>query len=249
MMYVKFIQDSYFKKNTKQSNDPLNKVIKALKNTKHPVKDVDIAEDNHLLITLVNVLDTSHTWYVFAPHIDIVNDKDEVVTLNLKGEEETVPNTSSKDPEDTPIPAKPTARMVTLPYPYGKVDLNASIIPNGSFTWAEALHNGERIPKNGGHVQAIIRLATEAQKVRNRLAKPMHITSWYRPEPFNSRAGGAKKSMHLGGAGLDFYVEGLTGSQLYSLLDPVWNGGLGMYKNKPRIVHIDVRGYKARWKY
>lgn len=127
------------------------------------------------------------------------------------------------------------------------IQLAASIIPNGNFTWSEATHGGTRMPPDQATVDAIVRIATLAQQARDRIGRPFIVTSWYRPPAINARVGGASQSRHIVGDAIDFYCEGLTGNQLYWALDPWWPGGLGRYTNFPALSHIDARGYRARW--
>ncbi|MDJ1184882.1 D-Ala-D-Ala carboxypeptidase family metallohydrolase [Roseofilum casamattae] len=127
------------------------------------------------------------------------------------------------------------------------IQLHASIIPGGYFTWAEAIHGGTRIPPNQATVNAIVRLADLAQQARDRMGRPFYITSWYRPPDINYRVGGVSNSRHIVGDAMDFYCEGLTGNQIYWFLDPWWPGGLGRYNRFPYICHIDARNYRARW--
>ncbi|HBQ98492.1 MAG: peptidase M15A [Roseofilum sp. Belize BBD 4] len=127
------------------------------------------------------------------------------------------------------------------------IQLHASIIPGGYFTWAEATHGGTRLPPNQSTVNAMVRIAVLAQQARDRMGRPFYITSWYRPPDINRRVGGVSNSRHIVGDGIDFYCDGLTGNQIYWFLDPWWPGGLGRYQRYPYIVHIDARSYRARW--
>lgn len=127
------------------------------------------------------------------------------------------------------------------------IKLDAPIIENGNFTWSEATHNGTRMPPNQEVVEAIVRIAKATQEVRNRLRLPMTVTSWYRTPQANRNCGGAKFSRHLVGDALDFVCEGMTGQQLYQFLDPWWEGGLGRYPRFFNLIHLDVRGTRARW--
>lgn len=144
-------------------------------------------------------------------------------------------------PEPAPAPARPQ-RWTTR-----NIQLAASIIPNGSFTWAEATQGGTRMPPNQATVDAIVRIARLAQEARDRIGRPFRVTSWYRPPAINRRVGGASQSRHIVGDAIDFYVDGLTGNQVYWSLEPWWRGGLGRYRKFPRLVHIDARSYRARW--
>lgn len=129
------------------------------------------------------------------------------------------------------------------------IQLAASILPSGNFTWAEATRGGTRMPPDQATVDAIIRIATLAQEARDRIGRPFMITSWYRPADVNARVGGASMSRHIVGDAIDFYCDGLTGRQLFWALDPWWTGGLGRYTQFPYLCHLDARGYRSRWAY
>lgn len=144
-------------------------------------------------------------------------------------------------PEPLPLPVRPSR------WTPDNLQLFASIIPNGNFTWAEATQGGTRMPPNQATVEAIVRIASLAQQARDRIGRPFIITSWYRPPDVNARVGGASNSRHIVGDAIDFYCEGLSGDQLYWALDPWWPGGLGRYTQFPELSHIDARGFRARW--
>jgi len=127
------------------------------------------------------------------------------------------------------------------------IQLYAAIITNGNFTWAEATSGGSRMPPDQETVDAIVRIARLAQQARDRIARPFHVTSWYRPPAVNARVGGVSNSRHIVGDAIDFYCDGLTGNQIYWALDPWWPGGLGRYPQYPYLSHIDARGFRARW--
>jgi hypothetical protein len=144
-------------------------------------------------------------------------------------------------PRPVPLPPRP-ARWNAR-----NIQLDASILPNGNFTWAEATRGGSHMPPNQETVEAIVRIAELAQQARDRIGRPFVITTWYRPTPASHRVGGATRSRHSIGDAIDFYCSGLTGDQLYWALDPWWPGGLGRYSQYSALVHLDARGYKARW--
>ncbi|MBD2103316.1 D-Ala-D-Ala carboxypeptidase family metallohydrolase [Leptolyngbya sp. FACHB-261] len=148
-------------------------------------------------------------------------------------------------PAPRPAPAPPRPDRWTP----RNIQLYASIIPGGNFTWAEATHGGSRMPPDQATVDAMIRIAKMAQLARNKIGRPFRITSWYRPPEINRQVGGASQSRHMVGDAIDFYVEGLTGNQLYWTLDSWWTGGLGRYTKFPALCHIDARTYRARWKH
>ncbi|MEM8613953.1 MAG: D-Ala-D-Ala carboxypeptidase family metallohydrolase [Cyanobacteria bacterium P01_H01_bin.105] len=146
-------------------------------------------------------------------------------------------------PKPPPLPTRPSR---WTPH---NIQLSAAIIPNGNFTWAEATRGGTRMPLNQSTVDGMIRIAKLAQQARDRIGRPFHITSWYRPPDINRQVGGASNSRHIVGDAIDFYVDGLTGDQIYWTLDPWWPGGLGRYRRFARLSHIDARGYRARWRH
>lgn len=122
--------------------------------------------------------------------------------------------------------------------------LRLSIIPNGNFTWGEALHNGQRLPDQLAHFDNIVALATAIQPYRTRSGKPWRVTSWYRPEPWNSRAGGSPNSLHKVGLAVDFVVD-LPWAEIRNLFKD-WRGGFGLYPNSGGHVHLDLGEY-SRW--
>lgn len=146
-------------------------------------------------------------------------------------------------PEPPPLPRRPDRWTLS------NIQLDATIVPNGSFTWAEATRGGARMPPNQAVLDAMIRIARMAQQGRDRIGRPFHVTSWYRPPEVNRRVGGASRSRHMVGDAIDFYCDGLTGNQIYWALDPWWPGGLGRYTQFPRLCHIDSRGFRARWRH
>ncbi len=127
------------------------------------------------------------------------------------------------------------------------IQIFAPIIPDGSFTWAEATHGGTWMPPDGATVDAVVRIAQLAQQARDRISRPFLVTSWYRPPHINRAVGGAIHSRHLVGDAIDFTCEGLSGDQIYWFLEPWWPGGLGRYTKFPHLCHIDARSYRARW--
>ncbi len=152
-------------------------------------------------------------------------------------------NTIESPPKPVPVVIpKPPVRWTPQ-----NIQLSASIIPNGNFSWAEATHGGTRMPANQATVDAMVRIAKLAQQARDRIGRPFMVTSWYRPPAINHAVGGATYSRHLVGDAIDFLCEGLSGNQLYWFLDPWWPGGLGRYVNFSKLCHIDARSYRARW--
>jgi len=152
-------------------------------------------------------------------------------------------NTTEAPPKPVPmvLPKRP-ARWTPQ-----NIQLWASIIPDGNFTWAEATHGGTQMPTNQATVDAMVRIAKLAQRARDRIGRPFIITSWYCPPSINRAVAEATYSRHLVGDAMDFICEGLNGNQLYWSLEPWWPGGLGRYIKFPYLCHIDARSYRARW--
>ncbi|MEM9002619.1 MAG: D-Ala-D-Ala carboxypeptidase family metallohydrolase [Cyanobacteria bacterium P01_F01_bin.86] len=144
-------------------------------------------------------------------------------------------------PRPAPLPSRPQR------WTPDNIQIGASIVPSGNFTWAEATRGGTRMPPDQATVNAIVRIARLAQEARDRIGRPFFITSWYRPPAVNARVGGVSLSRHIIGDAIDFYCDGLTGQQLYWALDPWWTGGLGRYTRYPYLCHLDARGERARW--
>jgi len=76
----------------------------------------------------------------------------------------------------------------------------------------------------------------------------LHITSAYRPPAYNRKVGGVGNSTHIDGLAADIYTDHLRTKALWEICDQVIGdkGGVGFYPNQG-FVHIDVRGYGARW--
>jgi uncharacterized protein YcbK (DUF882 family) len=82
--------------------------------------------------------------------------------------------------------------------------------------------------------------------LRNKVGKPIIITSGYRTPEWNAKCGGAKYSYHMRGMAADIKVNGMSAEQLAKELDAIIpeKYGIIVYKNW---VHFDVRtGKKYR---
>lgn len=83
------------------------------------------------------------------------------------------------------------------------------------------------------------------EDLRDRLGRPVTITSGYRCEEYNKKVGGAKHSQHRLGTATDIIVRGMDVYELYEIVKPMNPKGLGLYEN---FLHIDNReGKRARW--
>ena len=52
----------------------------------------------------------------------------------------------------------------------------------------------------------------------------------------------------MDGLAADIYCDGLTTEQLHDICDQIigYRGGVGYYP-KSGFIHVDIRGYQARW--
>ncbi|MBE9098640.1 YcbK family protein [Vacuolonema iberomarrocanum] len=189
------------------------------------------------------------TWYVDEKHAQVEFDDDVVYPLP-EARNRPVPagTPASSTASATAASASKTFSGPTIDLPgHGTVYLAQPIIPNGNFNWAEATKNGSRIPRTKAEVDNILALAKPLQQAREQLGRSFRVTSWYRPEPFNSRVGGARRSQHLGGRAADLVVSGMNGRQVARELIAWWPGGVGTYAgNRSHIIHLDV-GPRRKW--
>ena len=80
--------------------------------------------------------------------------------------------------------------------------------------------------------------------------KGVIINSGYRCPSYNKKVGGATNSQHMSNPlkAADIRVIGVTPKQLGEIADRLNpNGGVGL--GGKNIIHVDVRGHKARWYY
>lgn len=185
--------------------------------------------DNHVKVMLSgDPLNGFSDWYAFVGHVQILEDG--------KPYEPKVQEANSQREDGFKLPGF-----------YSTFYLSNPIIPDGHFYWYEAIHNGVRIPQKKSHVENIIALAKRLEDVRSRLGGfPLTITSWYRPEPWNTWAGGVPDSRHKPGQAVDILRSGLSGREMAAKLQD-WSGGMGIYPQYPNLLHLDIRPYRARW--
>lgn len=89
-------------------------------------------------------------------------------------------------------------------------------------------------------------LYTILEILRNKLGKPIIVTSGYRTPEWNKKCEGAKYSYHMRGMAADIRVEGMSAKQIANKLNAIVPEGCGIivYENW---VHFDVRtGKKYR---
>jgi len=86
-------------------------------------------------------------------------------------------------------------------------------------------------------------LVSYLERKRQDIGKPIHINSAYRCVQHNKKIGGKKGSIHLTGKAADIVIHNESMPSVSRFFEDA--DGLGVYNS---FLHVDVRGYKARWK-
>lgn len=184
-----------------------------------------------------------NTWYAYGPDIEING--------NPPGNRPQEPHPPVKQAA-TPKDLGPALRFPgfsTVYYANAPIIWKTPSGGTGNFTWAEATHNGTRLPENQAVVYGIVRIAQALEEVRYIYGgRPITINSWYRPRAINARVGGASMSRHIQGDAVDFNVRGVHPYEVYKRLDSWW-GSRGGLASATVFTHLDARGYRARWAY
>lgn len=76
--------------------------------------------------------------------------------------------------------------------------------------------------------------------LRDKIGKPVYITSGYRTPEHNKAVDGVPLSYHQYGMAADIRAENTTPKQLYDILDEMMQGWGGIEENET-FVHVDVR--------
>ena len=88
-----------------------------------------------------------------------------------------------------------------------------------NFTLTE--FNFRDLPLDGQLTANAKLLAENLQAIRDFVAVPVKVTSWYRPTSVNRQAKGSKTSQHLHGEAVDFTVKGLDAVGLDDLFHTI----------------------------
>ena len=100
---------------------------------------------------------------------------------------------------------------------------------------------------NGYPAEIDMNMVKIADKIRNRIGKPITINSGLRCKTHNANVGGVSNSQHLYGNAADLGCpSGCTPAQMASIAEEVMGdtGGIGTYSWG---IHIDTRPTKSRW--
>lgn len=100
--------------------------------------------------------------------------------------------------------------------------------------------------KCGGYpVEPSEALVRVLDAIREETGLPVYVNSGIRCPEHNAAVGGADNSRHMDGDAADIRCPGKTPKELYDIAEPhLQDGGLGLYDYG---IHVDKRGYKARW--
>jgi hypothetical protein len=177
-----------------------------------------------------------NTWWVYAQHC-----------LDPQG------HGADNDPKDTPSDTAKGYGIVLPGFTGNYYSTDPIGLKSQSFTWGEALHvdsaGSYRQPANPDVVYKIIKIAEVMQNVKGLFGgAPIKVNSWYRDPVTNRRVGGASQSRHMVGDAVDFHIPGVSLKDVYDRLDPWWGSRGGLARGQG-FVHIDGRGYRARWTY
>jgi len=94
-------------------------------------------------------------------------------------------------------------------------------------------------------------LCEALEEIRGFFGKPITINSGFRTVNYNKQVGGVTKSQHVQGRAADIRIKGVKSSAIAAAVrqlmkdGKITKGGVGEYKT---FVHVDIRGYNARWK-
>jgi len=150
----------------------------------------------------------------------------------------------SDDAPPMPMPLPAPVRPVT--WTPDTLQLDAPVLPHSRFTWAMVTQGGIWMPDTQQTVDTILALAEAVQQVSDRLNRSLQVALWYCPPGIPITVPDPVGDRHTTGNAVKLYSPGLSGNQLYWMLDPWWPGGLGRCVQFPHLIHLD-RGDRTRW--
>jgi len=83
-------------------------------------------------------------------------------------------------------------------------------------------------------------------KIREKVGKPIVVNCGFRCPRHNKDVGGATNSTHMYCKAADLSAVGIGVNELAQIAEECGFDGIGRYP-KGNFVHVDSRGYKARW--
>lgn len=90
------------------------------------------------------------------------------------------------------------------------------------------------------------RLLKVLDKMREKVGKPLIVNCGYRCKKHNAEVGGVSNSFHQRGVAADISAAGIGVEKLAKIAEECGADGVGRYVKK-NFVHVDTRGYRARW--
>lgn len=90
------------------------------------------------------------------------------------------------------------------------------------------------------------RLLEVLDKIRERIGQPIYVNSGYRCPDWNEAVGGVRNSFHVQGVACDITYDGIDVEYLAQIAEECGADGIGKYPSQ-FFVHVDTRGYTARW--
>jgi Peptidase M15 len=222
---IEFTATSYLRREAKQVAElPKEELFTIAKGKRVTVLAYTQEIGKFLKVTFADTFNGRNTWIVYGEDI------------RMHGTE----------PENKPRDDRPS---ILLPGYESRFYLDAPILPGGHFTWGEATHGGTRIPESFDIVNGIGTIARAMEEVKAIYGgKTIYVNSWYRDPATNRAIGGASQSRHLSGDAVDFVVDGVHPYDVFDRLDSWW-GDQGGLASASCFVHLDARGYFARWNY
>jgi len=104
-----------------------------------------------------------------------------------------------------------------------KLDLDSRIPGTENFIWREFCYLRDwafAAWPEGNVSRNIMATAQKLERIRALMGRPIHITSGWRPGPYNRKIGGAKYSAHVDGLAADFQCGGITSDVIRKMLRP-----------------------------
>jgi uncharacterized protein YcbK (DUF882 family) len=90
------------------------------------------------------------------------------------------------------------------------------------------------------------RLLMVLDRIREKVGRPVNVDCAYRCPVHNAEVGGVPNSFHIQCMAADIWVAGMSVDELAKVAEECGADGIGRYFDK-NFVHVDVRGYRARW--
>lgn len=103
----------------------------------------------------------------------------------------------------------------------------------------------ELASKGDGSIKISVPALDKLEALREAVGCPIIINSAYRDPIHNAKVGGAPLSRHKFGDAFDISLATVEKDKLIKVAQDIGFGGIGI--NYKSFVHLDNRGYKARW--